>query len=77
MNGEEKLYAIAWLVLATIVVTLILSIAVVNATTNVTNSNNITKMVLNNVMPVDAYCAIQPETQTGRCLVATIGAKRD
>lgn len=52
--------------------TLIVSIA----TTKITDSNNIAKLVMNGVHPTQAYCAINNATD-GRCIIATIGAKRD
>lgn len=73
MHSEDKVWITFWILAA-----LVISIVAINiAAVNVTNSNNITRLVLNGATPVDAYCAIKSETNTARCLVATIGARRD
>lgn len=73
MDGDNKVWTIFWMLLAIVISVIVVS----TASVVITNSNNITRLVLNGTNPVDAYCAIKSETQTARCLVSAIGAKRD
>lgn len=72
MDSQDRLFAIFWILAALILTILIIGISAVK----ITDSNNITKLVMNGVHPTQAYCAINNATD-GRCIIATIGAKRD
>ncbi len=70
--SDNKFWVTLWSLGASVLVVLIICITV----TKVTDSNNITRLVLNGATPTQAYCAVNPGIDNARCVVATIGGFR-
>jgi hypothetical protein len=68
----DKDYIVTCICILIFVLALTISLTV----NSVTDSNNTTKLVLNGVPPVHAYCAIHADTEKGRCFMLSITGGR-